>query len=207
MIDFKEKLTESDIRYVQNKLPELFQIAELECTRGGRIGMEVGIVRENILSAFLLKKFGEENTDFDVPTNEKVIDGYLFNTPISIKTFIGKTYSAQVKVFWMVTGQISLDYIKTYSPTCDLIIGHVKWGGDGALYYVPKEVQNEIFNDIKIEKYLKVPNFSSNERGISLSKEAYNLMIKHKLSYNIPIHWEKQNLEINPIDRWTKMLY
>lgn len=31
---------------IQNKLPMLFYLAELESSRAGKIGMEVGIVRE-----------------------------------------------------------------------------------------------------------------------------------------------------------------
>ena len=42
------------IRRVKNKLPRLFQLAELESSRNGKIGMEIGSVRERILIALLI---------------------------------------------------------------------------------------------------------------------------------------------------------
>ena len=41
------------IKKIQIKLPYLFQLAELESTRGGKIGMEVGSLREKIVIALL----------------------------------------------------------------------------------------------------------------------------------------------------------
>jgi hypothetical protein len=46
---------------IRNKLPHLFSIAELESSRAGKIGMEVGSIREKILIALLIYKFGERN--------------------------------------------------------------------------------------------------------------------------------------------------
>lgn len=48
------------VRRVKNRLPYLFQLAELESSRAGKAGMQVGSVRENILVALLIYKFGEE---------------------------------------------------------------------------------------------------------------------------------------------------
>ena len=48
---------------VRAKLPYLFQIAELDSSRAGKVGMEVGSVREKIIIAFLVYKFGEENVE------------------------------------------------------------------------------------------------------------------------------------------------
>lgn len=45
------------IKRVKNKLPRLFQLAELESSRNGKIGMEIGSVRERILIALLMYKF------------------------------------------------------------------------------------------------------------------------------------------------------
>jgi len=46
------------VEKIRNRLPYLFQIAELESSRAGRIGMEVGSVRERIIVALLIYKFG-----------------------------------------------------------------------------------------------------------------------------------------------------
>ncbi len=43
---------------IRQKLPRLFLLAELESQRNGKVGMEVGSVREKILIALLMYKFG-----------------------------------------------------------------------------------------------------------------------------------------------------
>jgi hypothetical protein len=42
------------IAKIQNKLPKLFQLAELESSRAGKIGMEVSSVREKIIVALFI---------------------------------------------------------------------------------------------------------------------------------------------------------
>jgi hypothetical protein len=55
------------VEKIQRKLPYLFHLAEQESARGGRVGMEVGSKREQILVALLIYKFGEENVNTSVP--------------------------------------------------------------------------------------------------------------------------------------------
>ncbi len=55
---------------IQDKLPKLFQIAELESQRAGKIGMEVGSIRERIIVSLLVYKFGEENVETELPITE-----------------------------------------------------------------------------------------------------------------------------------------
>ncbi len=52
-----EKLVEK----IKRHLSYLFQLAELESSRAGKTGMEVGSVRERIIVALLIYKFGEAN--------------------------------------------------------------------------------------------------------------------------------------------------
>ena len=47
------------IEKIKQRLPYLFQLAELERSRAGKTGMEVGSVREKIIVALLIYKFGE----------------------------------------------------------------------------------------------------------------------------------------------------
>jgi hypothetical protein len=44
---------------IKRRLPCLFQLAELESSGAGKIGMEVGSVRERIIVALLIYKFGD----------------------------------------------------------------------------------------------------------------------------------------------------
>lgn len=47
------------VEKVKRRLPYLFQLAELESSRADKTGMEVGSVREKIIVALLIYKFGE----------------------------------------------------------------------------------------------------------------------------------------------------
>lgn len=89
-------LTDLDsINKLKNKLPYLFQIAELESSRNGKIGMEVGSLREKIITAFLIYKFGKENVNYEIPITESEIDVLVYGQPISIKTITGKTLKGE----------------------------------------------------------------------------------------------------------------
>ena len=70
---------------VCERLPYLFRIAELESSRAGKIGMEVGCLRERILVALLICQFGEKNVETEIPVTEPEVDVRLFGYPISIK--------------------------------------------------------------------------------------------------------------------------
>ncbi|CAD7768949.1 Restriction endonuclease ThaI [Candidatus Methanoperedenaceae archaeon GB50] len=48
---------------IKTRLPYLFQLAELESSRAGKIGMEVGSLRERIIIALIIYKFGEVNLE------------------------------------------------------------------------------------------------------------------------------------------------
>jgi len=50
---------EKIVNKIKKRLPYLFQIAELESSRDGKIGMEVGSLREKVIIALLIYKFGE----------------------------------------------------------------------------------------------------------------------------------------------------
>jgi hypothetical protein len=47
------------VEKIKRRLPYLFQLAELESSRAGKIEMEVGSLREGILTALLIYKFGK----------------------------------------------------------------------------------------------------------------------------------------------------
>ena len=49
------------IRTVKERMPDLFQLAEVDSSRTGKLGMEVGSVRERVVIALLIYKFGEES--------------------------------------------------------------------------------------------------------------------------------------------------
>jgi len=68
MTDIIELFSDDKIvKRIQDKLPKLFHIADLESQRAGKIGMEVGSVRERIIVSLLIYKFGEKNVETAIP--------------------------------------------------------------------------------------------------------------------------------------------
>ncbi len=84
------------VEKIKTRLPYLFQLAELESSRAGKIGMEVGSAREKIIVALLIYKFGKANVETEVPITEPEVDVKLFGEPVSIKTIIGKGFKTLV---------------------------------------------------------------------------------------------------------------
>lgn len=75
---------------IRKRLPYLFHLAELESSRAGKIGMEVGSLRERIIVALLIYKFGEANVETEIPITKAEVDVMLFGKPVSIKTKTGE---------------------------------------------------------------------------------------------------------------------
>jgi len=121
-------------------LPYLFQLAELESSRAGKIGMEVGSVREKIIVALLIYKFGEANVETKIPITEPEIDVKLFGKSVSIKTITGKGLSG-VKLIWTVDAQKAKEFRESYYPHCDILLTQINWNDIGGFYYIPIKVQ------------------------------------------------------------------
>ncbi|MBC8200053.1 MAG: ThaI family type II restriction endonuclease [Desulfobacterales bacterium] len=97
---FKDnKLTDK----IKKRFPRLFHLAELESSRAGKIGMEIGSLRERIIVivALLICKFGKANVETEIPITEPEVDMQLFGQPISVKTITGKGFGG-VKLIWTV---------------------------------------------------------------------------------------------------------
>ena len=52
---------EEIVSKVKQRLPRLFQLAELESSRAGKVGMQVGSIRENVIVALLMYKSREQS--------------------------------------------------------------------------------------------------------------------------------------------------
>ncbi|RLI44055.1 type II restriction endonuclease subunit R [Candidatus Bathyarchaeota archaeon] len=185
---------------IGRRLPFLFQLAELESSRAGKIGMEVGSLREKIVIALLIYKFGEENVETQIPITEREIDVKLFGHPVSIKTITGM---GGVKIIWTVDAQKAREFFKTYTPTCDIILVQIKWNGVGGFFYIPIEVQQRILRNVGREKYLKLPKPGTNPRGVEISKEGLLMLMEDKNTKSIKIVWQRSRIEYDPYRRWV----
>lgn len=188
---------------VKTRMPKLFQLAEVDGSRAGKLGMEVGSIRERIIIALLIYKFGEENVKTDIPITRADIDAVLFDNPISVKTISGDL--SGVKLIWTVDARKALEFSKKYIPTTDILLVNIKWDDKGAFYFFSKEGQTRVFNNLGVKKYLKLPKKGTNPRGVEITKKAIQLLIVDKDTMFIPIDWKREEVEYDIYDRWLEL--
>ena len=166
--------------------------------------MQVGSLRESIIVALLIFKFGQENVDIEIPITEAELDVRVHGKPISIKTLTSRGF-AGVKLIWTVDAKSAFEFSKSYSPSCDIIFVHINWENDGGFYYIPLEAQQEIYEELGREGYIKLPKPGTNPRGVELTGEALEALIRSESTLKIDIHWKKEELTYNPVNRWVEM--
>lgn len=199
-----EELFEDEqlVKKIKTRLPHLFQLAELESSRAGKIGMEVGSLREKIIVALLIHKFGEENVETKIPITESEVDTRLFGEPISIKTITGRGLSG-VKLIWTVDAQKAREFRESYRPHCDILLARIDWKDLGGFYYIPLDVLRLVFEKIGRENYIKLPKAGTNPRGVEISGDALSLAIEDRRTKGISIGWERRELHYDPYKRWV----
>lgn len=190
------------VNRIKTRLPHLFQLAELESSRAGKIGMEVGSLRERIIVALLIYKFGEANVEVEIPITEPEVDAILFSEPISIKTITGKGFGG-VKLIWTVDAQKAKEFRENYYPRCSILLIQINWDGMGGLYYIPLEAQKKVFDRIGRERYIKLPKPGTNPRGAEITNEALSSLVRSELSKTIKIFWKKSKVDYDPYKRWV----
>ncbi|HOV37282.1 MAG TPA: ThaI family type II restriction endonuclease [Spirochaetales bacterium] len=195
---------ETLVAKIKRRLPYLFQLAELESSRAGKTGMEVGSVRERIIVAMLIYKYGNGNVETEVPITEAEVDVLLFGEPVSIKTITGKSFGG-VKLVWTVDAQKAKTFRENYYPGCDMLLVQINWENIGGLYYIPLEVQKRYFERIGRFNYIKLPKPGTNPRGVEITKEALTNLVEDNDSRNILINWQRTSIEYNSYKRWVDL--
>lgn len=193
------------IKRVKNKLPRLFQLAELESSRNGKIGMEIGSVRERILIALLMYKFGIDIVDPDISITAPEVDVIVKNTPLSIKTMTTSSDRwSSVKLIWTVDAQKALQFKNTYIPYCDMLMAKIHWNDNGKLLLFSKESQIGVLNQIGRDRYIKLPKVNTNARGVEISREALLLLEKCQDTRCIDIKFTREKIDYREV--YTKWL-
>lgn len=192
------------IAKIQARLPELFHIAELESSRAGKIGMEVGSARERILIALLIYKFGEANVETEIPITEPEVDVRVYGRPVSIKTITGKSLNG-VKLIWTVDAEQALQFSERYNPSCDILLAQMNWNDQGWFFFFPKSAQIETLQQIGRQRYIKLPKAGTNPRGVEISAEALKLLAGHSKSLSMPVVWYRKHVDYDPYERWLDL--
>jgi len=187
---------------IKRRLPYFYQLAELESSRAGKIGMEVGSLREKIIVALLIYKFGESNVKTDIPVTEPEVDVELFGQPLSIKTITGRGFGG-VKLIWTVDAQKAREFRENYSPHYDILLAQIVWNGRGGFYYIPLEAQERLFTAMGRERYIKLPIPGTNPRGVEITKEALSQLVRDEETKVIEIDWHRVEIDYHPYKRWV----
>ncbi len=193
--------SQETVSRIQSKLPQLFYLAELESSRAGRVGMEVGSVREKILIALLLYKFGEQNVRTDLPIHEPEADAIVFGKPLSIKTMTGSTFKS-VKLIWTVDAVQAVKFSQQYVPSCDMLLVQVNWANIGGFYLFSRESQLETLELMGRAGYIKLPKAGTNPRGVEISATALDVLSKHAQTLKFPVQWQRVKRDYDPYRRW-----
>jgi hypothetical protein len=189
------------IQKIQAKLPILFNLAELEASRAGKIGMEVGSLREKIIIGLLIYKYGEQNIDVNIPITEPEVDVRLFGKPISIKTITGQ---GGVKAVWTVDAESARGFISNYVPKADILLVQIQWGKIGNFYYIPLETQLIVFQELGRDRYFNLPKPGTNPRGVEFSKEALVTLQGEKGVEAIDINWKHSDSKVAIIEAYRR---
>ena len=192
------------IKRIKMKLPEFFQMANVESSRAGKVGMEVGVLREKIIIALFLYVYGEQNVNANISIIEPETDVIVMNNPISIKTKQGNI-SSGVKVAWTVDTASADVFLKSYHPKTDIVLVNINWNKEGGFYFIPKKVQDEIIAQIGIENYIKLPKPGTNNRGVEFSSNAMNMLLNNINTKCIMINWIEKELNFSVYDRWLEL--
>lgn len=190
------------IERIKKKLPKLFRIAEIESFRAGKIGMQVGYIREDIIVSLLIYKFGESNVKTNITGNESEVDVKLFGQPISVKTKTGNSLNG-IKLVWTVDAKTAKEFQRVYYPSCDMIFAQIIWGGEGGLYFIPVEIQRDLHKQIGGENYIKLPKEGTNPRGAEITSTALKSLINNDETKVIKISWQKPDINYNLFKRWV----
>ncbi|MCL4258354.1 MAG: ThaI family type II restriction endonuclease [Anaerolineales bacterium] len=193
------------IAKIQRRLPHLFHYAERDSSRAGKVGMEVGSIRERILVSLLIYKFGRSNVQTELPITEHDVDVLVNGERLSIKSVTTKSLLiGGVKAIWTVDADRSKAFSSNFSPTSDYLVAHIVWGGQGGLYYIPRSSQANVFDEMGVDNYLKLPKLGTNPRGVEISTEAMRRLVMQAETKRIEIRWQRPEDEYDAYARWIE---
>ncbi len=174
------------VQKIQARLPYLFHLARQQASRGEREGMEAGTLREQILIAMLMHRFGKENIQIPDITDRDA-DVLVFGESVSIKTVTGKY--PQIKLFWGSDRPSMVNFASSFEPKNHLLVVLINWGGNGPMAVIPLEAQREVFQELGTQGYLFVPKEGVNSRGVALSTAARRRLLAHPDTKRVDILW------------------
>lgn len=193
------------IQKIQMKLPYLFQLAEIDNSRDGKLWMEIGSARERILIALLIYKFWEENINVDIPITRNETDVMVYGNPLSIKTLTNRKIT-WFKLIWTVDSQKAREFMQNYQPECDILLAQINRWWIGYLYLFDKTAQEEILEQLWREAYFKLPKEGTNPRWVEISNNAVERLVNHQTTKKIEVNrMRSETSTYKCYDRWIEL--
>lgn len=66
------------------------------------------------------------------------------------------------------------------------------------------EAQQEFFDAVGRENYIKLPKPGTNPRGVEITKDALSSLIKDDRSKALEIYWQRPIIDYNPYKKWVE---
>jgi hypothetical protein len=183
------------IEVIRQKLPPAFQTVEDEL----KGNPAVGLLREQVILGMLIAFLGEDKVAVVPSGVNPDIDCYIESEPLSIKTV---SFSGGIRLKWTSNALKAKEFIDSYEPIGHLLVIRIAWGETGTIRFIPLDIQQGIFREIGVAKYLDYRG-STNTRGVNLSQGAELALNRHPQSVRLSIVWERSAGIINPIDKWV----
>lgn len=181
-------------KVIQQKLPPAFQTVEAQL----KGNPAVGLLREQIILGMLIAFLGEDTVKLIQSGVNPDIDCYVESEPLSIKTV---SSSSGIRLKWTSNAVKAKEFIDSYTPISNLLVIRVAWGETGAIHFIPLDIQQRVFRQIGLERYLDYRG-TTNTRGVNLSPEAEHSLIQGLQTISLPILWVRPKTTINPINQW-----
>jgi len=198
------------MKVLQNKeaqrgLITLYTLSQVECTRNGACGMEVGMAREKDQGAVLKLFIGEKiNLDIDNSLPEDFIIGKAKISSKHCSCNIGssvkaKWTSADISVKETIEALINAP--ESYYP--HLLITYIdKKNNKITIICISSQRNKDVIKELKNEAF-KIPK--GNNRGIEYSKKAMVELLKNRV-FTIEIENADLKGGLNPIQRRINLL-
>ncbi|MDE0184113.1 MAG: ThaI family type II restriction endonuclease [Candidatus Poribacteria bacterium] len=183
-------------RFVKN-LPIAFEIVANEMPKGNPA---IGILREHVIIGYFISEFGQNKIRVPEEGNKREFDVEVCGEPLSIKTITGNSL---VKILWTADQTIVNEEIAyRYHPETDMFLITIHWGKtQNSVFYIPKHVQSETYNQLGAAHYLRVAS-NTNHRGITIASKAMKTLKCHSDTLSCVVGWYKRGLHSSPYERW-----
>lgn len=182
------------IKIIRQKLPPAFQTVGDEL----KGNPAVGLLREQIILGMLIAFLGEASVKLIQSGVNPDIDCYVDLEPLSIKTV---SFSGGIRLKWTSNAIKAREFMNDYKPMSNLLVIRVVWEKTGAIRFIPLNIQERIFRQIGVARYLDY-RATTNTRGVNLSLEAEQAFDQHPQTVSLSIPWERSKETINPINKW-----